>query len=754
MSALRYLAGMAFAENARNLFPVSQLRKSDHDSWAWCSQSCEPVFGLRLKYPLSRGWYMLETCLSGTMAMVNSTFYFDFGDGFVEKDTVKLKGRSGKTLKRLVYFERKPKAVRLAPLNARADFNVDSLRIIPVSAQFAHSRMLKRISQKNLVRDAATPEQVKSRLEQDAGHIGIGFDELLRETYKDTFDEVSYERWIRKYEVPLFSDRAAQQNEIDSFQSKPCISLIMPVYNTDERLLRDAIDSVQRQSYTDWQLCIADDASTAEHVRPILEEFARQDGRISVTFSDTNKNIAMASNDALALARGDFIAFLDHDDLLPGHALFAMVKAVNANPDGQIFYSDEDKIDLDGNRADPYFKPDWNQDLFYSYNYICHFTMLRRELLEQSGGFRKGFDGSQDYDLLLRATKTAGFKNIVHVPHILYHWRAIEGSTALASAEKSYTTSAGIKALEDHFESLDGGAVSVEMGGQPNTYRIRFPLPETPPLVSLLIPTRNMLEVLQSCVESIINITAYKNYEIIILDNQSDEEETLRWLDFIQQHPKIRVLKYDKPFNYSAINNFGARHAKGEILALVNNDIDVLNPEWLGEMVSQAIRPDIGCVGAKLFYPDRTIQHAGVVLGIGGVAGHIFKGINEREGGYFSRALLTQNYSAVTAACLLIRKDIFEKTGGLDEENFRVAFNDVDFCLRVKELGYRNLWTPYAQLIHHESKSRGYEDTPEKKKRFLSEVARMKLRWSADLAHDPAYSPNLTLADETSRIKS
>ena len=446
---------------------------------------------------------------------------------------------------------------------------------------------------------------------------------------------------------------------------------------------------------------------------------------------------------------------MDHDDELPLYALYFMAEAINRHPDAAVIYSDEDKIDELGIRSDPHFKSDWNPDLFFSQNYVSHLGVYRRSLLEKISGFRLGVEGSQDQDLLLRCLPHINATQIIHVPRILYHWRTLPGSTAMASGEKTYTTDAGIKALEDYFQHTGQPDVLVEMGKVPNTYRVRYPIPSPEPLVSLLIPTRDKVELIETAVRSILEKSTYQNYEILILDNGSIEETTLKYFAAIQaQDSRVRVLRWDFPFNYSAINNFGASQAKGEILGLINNDIEVISPEWLSEMVSHAIRPEIGCVGAKLYFSNDTIQHAGVICSLGGVAGHSHKYFPRDHPGYFYRLVLPQNITAVTAAVLLVKADIFHSVSGLDETNLTVAFNDVDFCLKVRKAGYRNLWTPYAELYHYESISRGAEDNPEKLKRFDSEMDYMKKKWPSFMDQDPMYNPNLTRDREDFSITS
>jgi glycosyltransferase involved in cell wall biosynthesis len=533
---------------------------------------------------------------------------------------------------------------------------------------------------------------------------------------------------------------------LKQFNNQPLISIVVPVYNPDKQLLIDCIESVINQSYPNWQLCLADDKSTEPYVRQVLKEYRLKDSRIKTVFRRKNGHISEASNNALELANGEWTALLDHDDLLHEHALYHVIKAVNENPDVALIYSDEDKIDLDGKRIEPHFKCDWNLDLLYSQNYLSHLGVYKTDIIKKIGGFRKGYEGSQDYDLLLRYSREINHANIIHIPKVLYHWRMVEGSTALASGEKSYTTDAGIKALEDHFVAL-GKDVSIEEGAGPNMYKVNW-LIKAEPLVSLIIPTYNGYEITKQAIDSILEKTIYQNYEILLVDNNSNDETALAYFEELEQHEKVTVLRYPYPFNYSAINNFAAKQAKGEIIGLVNNDVEVINPEWLTEMASHALRDDVGCVGAMLYFENDTIQHAGVICGLGGVAGHSHKHFPKDHPGYFYRLKLIQNLSAVTAACLLVRKDVFEQVNGLNEVDLTVAFNDVDFCLKVQAAGYRNLWTPYAELYHYESISRGAEDNPEKVARFNTEMMYMKTTWNTDSKTDPCYSVNLTLARE------
>ncbi len=561
----------------------------------------------------------------------------------------------------------------------------------------------------------------------------------------------SYAEWLSRNEEPADGAGHDFLREISTMKSPPLISVVMPVHNTKAEWLGEAIDSVRGQIYPHWQLCIADDASTAPHVRDILEHYRALDSRIQIIYRPEGGHISAASNSALGLATGDFVALLDHDDVLSEHALYHVAAALQRNPDAMILYSDEDKLAEDGSRTEPHFKSDWNPDLFFSQNYICHLCVIRRSILEKIGGFRLGVEGSQDHDLLLRCLPHVRDSQILHIPRILYHWRIHPESTAKSAGGKSYTEDAALKALNQYFVQNVSQEVRVERALGSNTYRTWWPIPMPEPLVSLLIPTRNRRELIETAVSSIIQKTEYRNFEILILDNGSTEQDVLDYFEQIQKsESRVRVVPYHHPFNYSAINNYGVTQARGEVLGLINNDIEIISPGWLSEMVSHALRPEIGCVGAKLYYANGTIQHGGVIVGLGGLAAHSHSHFKRKDSGYFHRLNCVQNLSAVTAACLVIRKSVFEQVGGFDEKNLTIAFNDVDLCLKVRDGGYRNLWTPYAELYHYESLSRGYEDTPEKIKRFQSEIRHMKNKWGKgeNLPIDPYYNPNLTLDRE------
>jgi glycosyltransferase involved in cell wall biosynthesis len=576
----------------------------------------------------------------------------------------------------------------------------------------------------------------------------------------------SYAAWVAAYDTltPESADRIREK--LKQLRRRPLISVLMPTYDTPERWLVRAIESVRRQLYENWELCIADDASKAPHVRKILARYQQKDPRIKVVYRETNGHISAASNSALALVHGEFLALLDHDDELRPHALACVALELDAHPDADLVYSDEDKIDENGHRYDHYFKPDWNPDLFLVQNYISHLGVYRTLLVREVGGFRVGYEGSQDWDLAMRVVERTAPERIRHIPKILYHWRSVPGSTAMLIGAKSYATQAAEKVITEHL--IRRGIEATISPTKGSYWRVHYPLPDPAPRVTLIIPTRNRLNVLRPCIESLREKTTYPNFEVLIVDNDSDDPETLSYLAQLETDDAnasgrgqpdadasadagtpatripVRVLRFPGEFNYSAINNFGVQHTDAPVIGLLNNDLEVIHGDWLEEMVSHALRPEIGCVGAKLYYPTDRIQHAGVILGIGGVAAHAWQTHPRGAAGQAHRNLLQQNLSAVTAACLVIRREVYVEVGGLDE-SLRVAFNDVDFCLKVRAAGYRNFWTPYAELYHHESASRGAEDTLEKRDRFRKEVEYVMAKWGDLLQHDPAYNPNLTL---------
>jgi glycosyltransferase involved in cell wall biosynthesis/predicted O-methyltransferase YrrM len=538
---------------------------------------------------------------------------------------------------------------------------------------------------------------------------------------------------------------------IKRLSSGSMFSIIVPVYNTDPTLLQEMINSVTSQSYQNWELCIADDASPDPRVKTVLLKAAELDSRVRIVFREENGHISHASNSAIEIAQGEHLVLLDHDDVLDPDALLYVAECIDRHPEAKIIYTDEDKIRDDGSRYEPHFKPDWNRELLYCNNYVSHLGVYSAEIVKKIGGFRPGYEGAQDHDLLLRCLSHVTDDQIHHIPKVLYSWRASPGSTAASSDAKPYAWTAGVRAMTEVLSDQYGQPIEVVPGPYPFTYLPQWPLANEPS-VTIVIPTRDRLDLTRLAVESILEKTDYGNFEIVIVDNGSVEPETLAWFKEITISSLVKVVRDDGPFNYSALNNKAIAQSQSDIVALVNNDIEIISGGWLREMVSLGIRQDVGCVGAKLYYPDNTIQHAGVVIGLGGVAGHAHKNLVREHPGYSARLALRQEYTAVTAACLVVQRAIYEQVGGLNEEHLTIAFNDVDFCLKVKAAGYRNLWTPLAEMYHHESASRKTENTSAKRARFKSEVKYMEDTWQTDTMDDPAYNPNLTKYHEDFRF--
>lgn len=520
----------------------------------------------------------------------------------------------------------------------------------------------------------------------------------------------------------------------------------MPVYNPERAFLEAAIQSVKAQVYDAWELCLADDASSDPAVRPLLEEIAASDPRIRLAFRLTNGHISACTNSAIELASGAWFALLDQDDLLAPHALAAVACEIAQHPDAGIVYSDEDKIDAAGQRSNPFFKGDWNHELFLCQNFVNHLGVYRASLVQEVGAFREGFEGSQDYDLVLRCVEKLRGEQIRHLPSVLYHWRTADGSVAGNPEAKPYAREAARRAISDHLQRRGIAARVLPCPEALDAHRVIYEIDQPQPLVSIIIPMRDRVELLQQCVTSLQKRTDYAPFEIIVVDNGSVEEATRALLHELAGNPAARILTDAGDFNFSRLINRAAAVANGELLGLLNNDIEAENPDWLREMVSYAIRPEVGAVGARLWYPEGGgLQHGGVVLGLGGVAGHALYRAGRGEPKYFNRTFLQQNCSAVTAACMVVRKDSFVLVGGFDEINLPISFNDVDFCLRLRARGLANVWTPYANLTHHESASRGHHSSRKEQEQFFRESIFMQEKWAPELLADPFYSPNLTL---------
>lgn len=573
------------------------------------------------------------------------------------------------------------------------------------------------------------------------------FESQISQVINAAKDANLYREWYSKNVYLSQERRTGILKLISKMKKIPTISIVMPVYNTEPLMLRSAIDSVRSQLYPHWELCISDDNSTSSQTKQVLDEYSKIDSRIKITYRKINGRISDATNTGLNMARGQYVAFLDHDDELTEDALFRMVSVINQT-NADLLYSDEDKIDTRGSLFDPHFKPAFNYTLLLSHNYICHFVVVKRELALKIGEFRTATNGSQDYDFLLRLSCLIPHEKIIHVPHILYHWRAHAASTALDVSVKSYVLDAGITALKDHLS--DVGVIGATIVAAGSHYEITWPLEGEEPLVSVIIPTRDCADILAQCLVGLLERTNYKNVEVIIVNNGSVEEATQLLFHEVKKDLRVTIVDYNKEFNYSAICNFGVTFAKGEILLMLNNDVVTSDDykDWLTHMVAHLRRPGVGAVGAKLLFPNSKVQHGGVIIGVGGVAGHAHKFLDEKDYGYFTRLQIAQELSACTAACLLFAKKTFEQISGFDKVNLPVSFNDVDLCLRIRELGLAVVYVPQATLIHHESYSRGPEISPAKILRSQKEVGFMKKRWSHILEQDPAYSPSLTLKHE------
>ena len=552
-------------------------------------------------------------------------------------------------------------------------------------------------------------------------------------------EEVPYGPWYRAY-IPTEETLETQRKQ--KFDYSPLISIAVPAYQTPVEFLRQMIESLIVQTYSNWELCIVNASPDNEEMQKVLAEYSAGDSRVRFCNLKENLGIAENTNRAFAMAKGEFVGLLDHDDLLAPNALYEIVKILQDHPQADALYTDEDKVttELD-EHFQPHLKPDFNLDLLRSNNYICHFFVVRKSIVEKAGGFRKEFDGAQDYDFIFRCTENAG--EVLHVPEILYHWRTHKASTADNPASKMYAFEAGKRAIEAHLERT-GTEGEVSHTQDLGFYRVKYPV-QGKPLVSVIIPNKDEKETLQTCLEMLEKNTGYQNFEIIIVENNSTTDEIFRYYKELSGNRKIHLLRWGKEFNYSAINNFAVAHAKGEYLLFLNNDVKSINPDWLEEMLGVCQRPEVGGVGAKLIYPDNTIQHAGCVIGMGGIAGHMFVDMPADHTGYLHKASLLQDMSAVTAACLLMKKEVFEQAGGFTEE-LAVAFNDVDLCLKVRKNGYLIVYDPYVKLYHMESKTRGAEDSKEKVRRFQTEIEYMRCHWIDILKNgDPCYNKNLSL---------
>lgn len=557
---------------------------------------------------------------------------------------------------------------------------------------------------------------------------------------KESVAEGGYEAWLARHKV---DKRTLRRQKHAAFAQKPLISIVIPLYCTPLPYLKELLESVRRQSYENWQLCLAD-GSPDDKAKEFIEKHYGREKRIVYRKLEENGGISANTNEAVALAAGEYLMLCDHDDTLEPDALYEIVKAIN-DTSADVLYTDEDKVSMDGRHYfDPNFKPDFNLFRLRENNYICHIFVVKKSLTDETGLLRSEFDGAQDFDFILRCCEKA--QKIMHIPKVLYHWRCHMDSTAADPSSKAYAYEAGRKAVREHYQRL-GIDAKVEMTERPGWYRSHVKV-QGNPLISVIIPNKDHTDDLELCLFSMTRKSTYRNYEILIVENNSEKEETFEYYRKLpDRYPKARVLTWEKEFNYSAINNFAAKEAKGEYLLFLNNDVEILTPDWMEEMLQNCQQENVAAVGAKLYYPDDTIQHAGVVLGLGGIAGHIMCRASKEDPGYFGRMISVQEISAVTAACMMVKKSDFDAVGGLDE-TFQVAFNDIDLCMKFRAAGKKIIFTPYAELYHYESKSRGLEDTPEKQFRFDKEVKRFQEKWAQQLEMgDPYYSPNLSVTE-------
>ena len=558
------------------------------------------------------------------------------------------------------------------------------------------------------------------------------------------YEEEKYKNFIENNSL---SEEQIEIQKNTKFDYMPLISIITPLYNTKKEFFIDYIESIKEQTYSNFEVCLVDASS-----KPLdyIEKIIEKDKRIKYKKIENN-GISANSNEAIKMSQGEYIALIDHDDVIEKNALYEVVNRLNENKNIDFIYTDEDKFENNINeRYSPFFKPDFSPDFLRSNNYICHLSIIRKKLIEKVGLFRSEYDGAQDYDLFLRVSEQTS--EIVHIPKVLYHWRVHNLSTSKNMEQKSYAIEAGKKAIEEHCRRINLNIKSVEEEKPLGLYRVKYDLKEKP-LISIIIPNKDSLKYLKRAINSIKKST-YDNYEIIIVENNSKSKKIFKYYNKVEKENKIKVIYYKETgFNFSKINNYAIKHAKGEYIVLLNNDVKIINENWLEEMLGLCQRKEVGIVGAKLLYKDNTIQHVGVVLGMGGIAGHVNKNINAKASGYFGRAKVINNYSAVTAACLMTKKELYKQVNGLNEE-LAVAFNDIDFCLKIRELNKLVIYTPYTKLYHYESKSRGYEDTPEKQKRFNSEINTFYNKWKEVLEKgDPYYNINLSLDSEQCEIK-
>ncbi|WP_171001782.1 glycosyltransferase family 2 protein [Methylobacillus flagellatus] len=724
--------------NVRDLRPVRELTTSGIAGFRWQTDGGPAIFEIPHIVRVAKvGWHMVELQIFSNRRHADAALFLDMGDGYPAEPDLVLPFRNGSMVKRLCFLHKRPRGARLVAIDGDASFSIRHLHFSPIPAFFAYDRMCLRLSKQSRQFQQQPIAQVRRSVRQLARQQGVPVRQLLTQLYDQTFplsgrigEQHHYADWISRVEAVTI-----QRLQAPALPAAAHLVWVLTVSaDTAAAQLQATLHALQTQTYPHWTLLLH--AEVADEVSTLVDWVkAQEDERIHwlappASWADLVPHTGMQSC---------WLGWLHAGDRLPVHALQQFAQA--AQPGIAVIYSDEDHLDDKSARCAPRFKPDWSPDLLLSQPYLGRAVLCRMEDLFALRAAASQYREADGWVLQHLAALPA--QAVTHIPHVLYH-----------AASESVATPGREQALAAHFLAAGQHGVKVGAGSVAGAYRIQYPVPEPEPLVSLLIPTRDMLDILRICVDSILEKTSYQHFELVILDNQSVQAQTLDYFAQLQQQDaRVRVLPYPYPFNYSALTNFGVNHAFGDIIGLINNDTEVISPDWLTEMVSQVLRPEIGCVGAKLYFDDDTLQHAGVILGIGGIAGHSHKYFHRSENGYCDRLQLVQNLSAVTAACLLVRKQVFNEVGGFNETALQVAYNDVDFCLRVGAAGYRNLWTPYAELYHHESKTRGREDTPDKLARFRREVDYMQKVWGERLRNDPYYNPNLSLQIEDFSIR-
>lgn len=726
------------------LEPVGDLETIDANLGKYRATGDAPRFTMRLvnRHALG-GWYYLEAALVRHTGSREASIQVT--TNAPDPITIPIPTNLRGTVREVVFIPHQATALYWLPTAAPGYFSQSPLLLHKISALESVLRRLHRVAF-DLWRFRGKRPETRAGLTlwEALADLQGGYQRTAQIRVK-RLQGFDYSNFIALNERSGKADVAAMHKQISQWPGQPLLSFILVLEpSATPEALKSLFDSLVAQLYQHYEVVVVGDLTGQAQLAEIVGAYQHQHMPLNLLSVAADTSLATKLNIALAEARGTWVGRLHTTDRLPWNALFYLAKEINAYPQAELIYSDEDGLDARGQRINPRFKPDWNPELFVSTYYIAKLTLYKLQRAIAVGGYHEGFDGAEGYDLALRYLKDVPGDRVRHIAKVLCH-------SYPSAIDPSQSHLSGVRALTAYFA---GTGVKVADGAAAGLYRIHHPLPASLPLVSIIIPTRDHLEILRNCLDSLLEKTTYANWEILVVDNQSVAVETLVYFKHIQENPRIKVLLYDQPFNYSALNNFAALAAKGEILALLNNDVEVISPDWLDEMVAYALRPEVGAVGAKLFYANGLVQHAGVILGLGGVAGHAHKFLGRNEPGYCARAVVAQNLSAVTGACLVVRKASFFAVGGLDEANLVVAFNDIDFCLKLLAAGYRNVFTPYAQLYHHESLSRGHDDTPEKQALFLQEFHVMRNRWGIMLQHDSAYNANLTLEFEDFSLRS